>query len=139
MEQKFGNGDNGNINKQAPPAIGEADDNLTFEEFAVFTLDSPTLTSKETEADLPEQISIRNYSNPFNPGTMIRFTLPIQSFITIEVYDVFGRKISELSKAQINSGEHAVYFNASNLVSGLYFARLQTPNQLITQKMMLIK
>jgi len=77
MEQKFGNGDNGNINKQAPSAIGEADDNLTFEEFAVFTLDSPTLTSKETEADLQEQISIRNYPNPFNPGTAIRFTLPI--------------------------------------------------------------
>ena len=56
-------------------------------------------------------------------------TQVIKSFITFEVYDVFGRKISELSKAQINSGEHAVYFNASNLASSLYFARLQTPNQ----------
>ncbi len=136
---RFGNGDNGKINKQAPSANGVVDDNVTFDEFAVITLDSPTLTSKESEADLPEQISIRNYPNPFNPATMIWFTLPIQSFITLEVYDVFGRKISELRKGQFTSGEHAVYFNASNLASGLYFARLQTPNQLLTQKMMLIK
>jgi hypothetical protein len=81
----------------------------------------------------------QNYPNPFNPSTQIQFELPQQSLINLSVYDVSGRKVSELANGVLPGGEHRYTFDASNLASGLYIYRLSVDGVSVTRKMTLIK
>ncbi|MBI5472407.1 MAG: T9SS type A sorting domain-containing protein [Ignavibacteriae bacterium] len=64
-----------------------------------------------------------NYPNPFNPSTQINFDLPEASHVTLAVYDVLGRKVAELVNGQVAEGYHTATWNASDVASGVYFAR----------------
>ncbi|MGD1046317.1 MAG: SMP-30/gluconolactonase/LRE family protein [Bacteroidota bacterium] len=65
-----------------------------------------------------------NYPNPFNPATMIYFQLPYKSQVTLNVYDIRGRKIDTLIDGILQSGYHQVQFNPKGLSSGIYLYRL---------------
>ncbi len=81
-----------------------------------------------------------NYPNPFNPVTRIRFSLPRQSRISLNVYDVRGHKVrSLLQNRTTSSGSHTIGFNGKNLPSGIYLCVLQTGSIRLTQKMLLVK
>ena len=67
----------------------------------------------------------QNYPNPFNPATTISYALPVRSNVTLKIYDALGREIATLVDQEISAGEHQVLFDAKNLVSGVYFYRLQ--------------
>jgi hypothetical protein len=67
----------------------------------------------------------QNYPNPFNPSTTIKYELTKSSHITLRVYDILGRLVSELVNERKNAGVHEVKFAASGLSSGVYFYRLQ--------------
>ncbi len=68
----------------------------------------------------------QNYPNPFNPATIIRFDLPVSSFVTLKIYDILGREIASLLEAQqIGAGARSVRFDAKDLPSGVYLYRLQ--------------
>jgi pectate lyase len=96
-------------------------------------------TNFET-SDLPLQVTLdQNYPNPFNPNTVIRFQLPENSEIRLEVFDMLGRRVSVLVNETRNAGVHEVSFDASGLSSGLYLYRLQAGDIIRTQKMMLMK
>ncbi|MDX1638029.1 MAG: T9SS type A sorting domain-containing protein [Balneolaceae bacterium] len=89
---------------------------------------------------LPEQISVdQNYPNPFNPATTLRFALPAQSQVSVQVYDVLGRRVATLVDWIREAGIHTVRFDAQNQASGLYFAVFQIGDRRIIQKMTLIK
>ncbi len=81
----------------------------------------------------------QNYPNPFNPTTQISFSVAQASNVNISVYNAFGQKVTELVNKNMNAGNHAVNFNGSNLASGFYFYRIETPNYTKTMKMMLLK
>jgi len=81
----------------------------------------------------------QNYPNPFNPTTTIAFDLPAAGKVSLRVYDILGRMVSELIKQRLNAGHHAIRFNASALASGMYFYRLTTQNFAETKRMLLIK
>ena len=81
----------------------------------------------------------QNHPNPFNPQTMIQFTLLSEQFVTLTVYDMRGREIETLLNGQQAAGRHTVTFDASQRASGLYLYSLKTATQLQTKKMMLIK
>lgn len=66
----------------------------------------------------------QNYPNPYNPTTNIEFSIPIDGFITLEIYDVAGRKIDYLINEFKKRGSYIVSFNVSDLPSGVYFYRL---------------
>ncbi|MCH8557536.1 MAG: T9SS type A sorting domain-containing protein [Balneolia bacterium] len=92
------------------------------------------------ELDLPRTITLgQNYPNPFNPGAQIEFTLRENVEISLTVYDVGGRMVSQLASGAYAAGTHSVYFNASGLPSGVYFYRLQAAGEMLTGKMMLVK
>ncbi len=81
----------------------------------------------------------QNYPNPFNPTTKISFTVPINGFVTLTVFDVTGKKIQTLVNEQKNSGNYSVEFNGNSLSSGVYFYKLETDSFIETKKMTLIK
>ncbi|MEM9666822.1 MAG: T9SS type A sorting domain-containing protein [Bacteroidota bacterium] len=90
--------------------------------------------------DVPTELRLApNYPNPFNPSTVIAYTLPAQVEVTLEVFDVFGRRVQTLVKQAQPPGEHAVTFEAGQLASGVYLYRLTAGAQQITRQMLLVK
>ena len=81
----------------------------------------------------------RNYPNPFNPTTTIKFTIPIRAAVNLNVYDVLGREIQCLLNETLNPGEYVVQWNAANFPSGLYFYRLVVGSYSHLGRMVLVK
>ncbi len=97
------------------------------------------IDSKEEFSDpVAFQLS-QNYPNPFNPSTNISFELPQSELVQLKVYNMLGQEVANLVDGRMNSGNHTVNFDASQLSSGVYIYRLVAGNQSITKKMMLIK
>lgn len=96
-----------------------------------------TLTLESALAD--EDILARNYPNPFNPTTRIEFSLNSPKEVRLDIFDSIGRRVSTLINEELNEGFHFVDFDGSGLSSGVYFYRIRTNEQTLTQKMMLIK
>ena len=89
---------------------------------------------------LPETFSMGNaYPNPFNPTTTIKFSLPIETKMSIDVYDIKGRFIETLIERNMLSGYHSIIWNASSYSSGIYFIKMQAGSYIRTQKLMLVK
>jgi hypothetical protein len=81
----------------------------------------------------------QNYPNPFNPMTTIAFTMPAKGRVSVKVYDVRGRMVSELVNGEREAGRHAVTFDGTRLSSGLYMYQVTTKDQTITRQMTLLK
>lgn len=89
---------------------------------------------------LPSDIKlIQNHPNPFNLTTTMRFNLPKSSFVTLKVYDCFGKELHTLVNKFVVAGIHSVNFKASNLSSGLYIYKLQVDDLVEIRKMLLIR
>lgn len=88
----------------------------------------------------PVEFSLsQNYPNPFNPTSTIEFTLPESANVVLEVYNINGQLVSTLVDSRLNSGQHSVVFDASNLASGVYLYRIRAGNYMETRQMTLIK
>ncbi len=71
---------------------------------------------------MPAEFSLgQNYPNPFNPSTKIKFALPVDSKVTLSVYNIVGQNVATLVNETISAGLHEAGFNASDLSSGVYF------------------
>ena len=81
----------------------------------------------------------QNYPNPFNPSTMINYSIPVKSNVSLKVYDMLGREVANLVNATQEAGNHSVSFNASKLASGLYIYTIKSGNNTMSKKMMLLK
>lgn len=92
-------------------------------------------------ATLPDEYTIEpNYPNPFNPGTTIRYIVPEESPVKIEVYDILGRRVSTLVNNEAHPrGQFTIDFDGSDLSSGVYITRLVSGNNSSVQKMTLVK
>ncbi len=94
----------------------------------------------EGDAFVPETTTLeQNYPNPFNPATTINFNLAKDSKVSLVVYDVMGREVANLVNGNMVRGSHKVTFDASRLVSGVYYYTLKAGEMSQTKKMMLIK
>ncbi|MBI5060006.1 T9SS type A sorting domain-containing protein [candidate division KSB1 bacterium] len=97
---------------------------------------SPNVIARPMPAMIPECVIA---PNPFNPETAITLTLPMEMTATLAIYDVQGRLVTILADGALSAGQHRFSFNGAHLPSGLYFARLQTPESLTTHKLLLLK
>ena len=79
------------------------------------------------------------YPNPFNPVTTLSYSLPMDSDVLIQVYNLHGRVVETLANGNMNSGYHAVNWNADSHSSGLYFIKMVAGDYHQTQKLMLVK
>ncbi len=86
----------------------------------------------------------QNYPNPFNPTTEIRFSLPKQAPVVLQVYDMMGRVVTTLVSETLPAGNHKYAWNArgdngETLSSGVYLYRIVAGNFVSTRKMVLLK
>jgi len=94
----------------------------------------------EAQSLMPELIALEpNYPNPFNPKTVITFTLPAAMETELTVYDLLGEEVATLSSGFSDAGYHSVNWDARNLPAGVYLAHLRAGGLTKTRKMILLK
>ncbi|MEM6645237.1 MAG: FlgD immunoglobulin-like domain containing protein [Bacteroidota bacterium] len=86
----------------------------------------------------------QNYPNPFNPTTLISYSLPQASAVTLQVFDINGRLVQTLVNGSQEAGRYKVEWNGRNMsgaqvASGLYIYRVQADNFSAVKRMMLVK
>jgi hypothetical protein len=100
-------------------------------------------TPEEVENEnllVPESFSLSpNYPNPFNPITTIQFDLPKPSQVSLDIYDLLGRKIETLVSGKQEAGTHSVVWDGRDKSSGIYFYKLQVGDFTETKRMLLLK
>lgn len=113
------------------------------EVFSFTTRDSVTSVSLD---NIPEYYYLsQNYPNPFNPSTIIKYGLPEESNVKVNIYSILGEEISELVNTQQSAGYYNITWNALNLSSGIYLVRISAnsidgkSNFTDVKKMLLIK
>ena len=85
-----------------------------------------------------------NYPNPFNSETIISFSIPRSGKALLEIYDVLGRRVKTLLHGRVTAGDYQIRWNGRNqwgqsVSSGVYFYRLQSGEQVLTRKLLLIR
>ena len=91
------------------------------------------------EPVIPLEYSLSAYPNPFNPETTVRFSLKEAGDVSLAVYNVHGQWIRDLARRHYNAGNYSVIFNANELPSGIYFARLECGAFAQSEKLVLLK
>lgn len=86
-----------------------------------------------------DDFKLNNYPNPFNPKAMITFELKTNSHVNLTVYNSLGEKVKTLVNGSIGKGFHMVTFDATNLISGIYYYRLSARNRYEVKSMLLLK
>jgi|GEM_PF-1997783 len=111
----------------------------------VYKIYHKTIADELNKIVVPESFTVSpNYPNPFNPSTTIRFGLPLESRVSLKIYNSIGQEVTCLINNLMDAGYHEVIFNASDYASGLYIYRLEAvtasgEKYLNTQKMILMK
>lgn len=104
----------------------------------------PDITSV-AENEIPESfILYDNYPNPFNPTTTIKFEVPENSIVKVEVFSIIGELVKTLVDEEVPEGIYTTKWNATDLTgnrvgSGIYIYSLSTKNERISKKMILLK
>jgi hypothetical protein len=80
-----------------------------------------------------------NYPNPFSALTAIRYDVPTESKVSLQVFNVMGQRVATLVNAVKSAGSYEVSFDAAGLSSGSYFLRLVAADKVITRRMMIVK
>lgn len=128
------------VDKKAPVGI---DTTLTA---AINTANGQSWTKSLTVSVEPPKVYklYSNFPNPFNPSTRIAFELPKASHVTLIIYDVLGREVTEMTDRNYPAGYHEITWDGLNgegeqVSSGVYFYRIATPNWTAAKKMLLLK
>jgi len=96
--------------------------------------------SNEVTQNIPVKPELhQNYPNPFNPATTISYQIPENMHVSLEIYDLLGRRVALLADGIKPAGFHQVEFDASGYASGVYIYRLRTGDIIESRKMILMK
>lgn len=114
--------------------------NECFQELGLLSVDIGTSTSAYIITQSPFKFNLhQNYPNPFNPATVISYQLPVDSWVTLKVYNIVGQEIAALVDEMQKAGNKSIQFNGRNLPSGIYTYRLNAGIYSKVNKMIILK
>lgn len=109
---------------------------------SLFALADDPLTNIDTEnnGSIPDKFKLfHNYPNPFNPTTVIKYSIPVSTIVTIRLYDILGREVKTLVNEYKPSGNYTIQLNAGSLASGVYIYRMLAGKFVDAKKLLLLK
>jgi arabinogalactan endo-1,4-beta-galactosidase len=127
------------------PSLGSPWENVTLFDFSgeilnsISVFDSIPSNVRSSDSKFYSYTLYQNYPNPFNSITIINFSIPHESFITLKIFDVLGNEVATLIHGEKVAGDYNVKFSGSDLPSGVYFYRMQSGNYIDTKKLILMK
>lgn len=90
--------------------------------------------------ELPEFVTLEpNYPNPFNSGTTIPFSIPEESLVRLQVFDIQGRLVATLADGVLPAGRYFNRFSSEGLASGVYIYQLVANNESRSGKLLIVK
>ena len=97
-------------------------------------------TDNESEASFPMTVSLdQNYPNPFNPETTISYSIAETGYVELKVYNVLGELVDTLENRVMAPGDYGAKFDASGMVTGVYFYTLSAGQFSQTRKMVVLR
>jgi hypothetical protein len=123
----------------------ESGNEYTLEGFGEITVPTEDTFTLERKGILPIAYTLhQNYPNPFNPITSLRYDLPEQARVTLTIYDLMGREITQLVNTTQEAGFRSVKWNATDsfgkpVSAGVYLYQIRTDGFVQTKKMVLLK
>jgi len=100
----------------------------------------PNGETTSPNAKIPNRYALeQNYPNPFNPSTLIRYSLPVDCYVRLKVYDILGREAATLVDGLQEAGYKSAVWAASAFSSGIYFYRIQAGSFVQTRKLILMR
>lgn len=116
------------------------DENSTEMPFVLITMYPDKVTDVKVQETLPTNYALmQNFPNPFNPSTVIKYSIPEAGIVSLKVFDILGNEVATLVNQNKQAGTYSVKFDASNLSSGIYLYQLKTGKIVMTKKLMLVK
>jgi len=134
--------DNAHFNSEGYRTLGirYAKTMLSIMGYDTTDLEYPEISGIDLNEDPDGYVLVQNYPNPSSPTTKIKYYLPGEVKITLEVLDITGRIVDTLIDNVESKGEHTINYDGSGLSSGTYFCRLKTSTGFTqTKKMLLVK
>ena len=110
-------------------AIAEYESN-----FATMTYSPPAATNP-----VNSYVLYQNYPNPFNPVTTIRYELPQDGQVTIDMFDILGQRVTTLVDEYKKADRYEIRFNSTGLASGVYIYQLRVNDFITSKKMVLVR
>lgn len=99
-----------------------------------------TVKSKRGTEFIPNKFELhQNFPNPFNSDTTIRFSLLESDAVSLKVFNILGAEVANLVDEKLDAGQYSISFDGRDLVSGIYFYRIQTGSDYKIKKMILVR
>jgi hypothetical protein len=123
----------------------ESGKEYTLEGSGEITISTEETFTLERKAIIPISYTLhQNYPNPFNPITSLRYDLPVQAQVTLTVYDLLGREVTQLVNTNQDAGFRSVKWNATDsfgkpVSAGVYLYQIRAGEFVQTKKMVLLK
>ena len=80
-----------------------------------------------------------NYPNPFNPVTTIKFSIPNEEYVFLNIYNSIGQEVAQLISGELSAGVYTTEWNATGFSSGIYYYQIKAGNLMQTRKLVLLK
>jgi len=121
------------ISDASNPSVNDVSD-------STFTIEGG-VSVENLNSGIPDKYNLyQSYPNPFNPSTVIEFSLPEEvANVKLSVYNALGEKVAELVNTSLTAGKYRYQWNAQDLTTGMYIYELRTDNFVSVKKMLLIK
>jgi BNR repeat-like domain/Secretion system C-terminal sorting domain len=100
---------------------------------------SMTYSPPPASNPVTDYVLYHNYPNPFNPTTTIRYEIPLDGVVTIDIYDILGQKVGTILNEFQKADRYEINFNAVGLASGVYIYRMKVNDFIESKKMLLLK
>jgi hypothetical protein len=103
----------------------------------------PVITSVDDDKIITTFLLEQNFPNPFNPSTVIQYSIEKASKVTLSLFSILGNEVATLVNKHQEAGSYSIQFNTTDLAfelsSGIYFSRLEAGSNVATKKLVFIK